>query len=328
MPFEVADYVDFYSSLHHATNLGPDVPARCRAAPAQLAPPAGGLPRPRRNGGPDRRLVAGRAGQRKPPSGSRRASGQRAARHRARGRVRDRGAERPRRAGPDRARARPRVRHGLVNDWSARDVQAWEYQPLGPFLGKSFATSVSRWVVPLAELLARASTPWASGTRAAPVPARGALGVRHPAQVELNGTVVARTNTRHLYWSMAQQIAHLTVNGASLRTGDLLATGTISGPERDERGSLIELSWNGASRSSWRRLHPHLPRGRRRGGAARRAARRGARADRAGRWRLVRRDPFGERECGARRPNVRMVVHHCDPGHATYAPSLPDRLSG
>jgi fumarylacetoacetase len=64
-------------------------------------------------------------------------------------------------------------------------------------------------------------------------------------EVELNGTVVARTNTRHLYWSIAQQIAHLTVNGASLRTGDLLASGTISGPERDERGSLIELSWNG-----------------------------------------------------------------------------------
>ena len=64
--------------------------------------------------------------------------------------------------------------------------------------------------------------------------------------MELNGTVVARTNTRHLYWSVAQQVAHLTANGASLRTGDLLATGTISGPEREERGSLIELSWNGS----------------------------------------------------------------------------------
>jgi fumarylacetoacetase len=66
-----------------------------------------------------------------------------------------------------------------------------------------------------------------------------------PLEIELNGTVVARTNTRHLYWSAAQQVAHLTVNGASLRVGDLLATGTISGPEREERGSLLELSWNG-----------------------------------------------------------------------------------
>jgi fumarylacetoacetase len=67
-----------------------------------------------------------------------------------------------------------------------------------------------------------------------------------PLEIELNGTVVARPNTRHLYWSAAQQIAHMTVNGASLRTGDLIATGTISGPERHERGSLIELSWNGS----------------------------------------------------------------------------------
>jgi fumarylacetoacetase len=133
----------------------------------------------------------------------------------------------------------------LVNDWSARDIQAWEYQPLGPFLGKSFATSVSRWVVPLDQLADRRvprepqdpqpldylrEEPWAFDI---------------PLEVELNGTVVARSNTRHLYWSIAQQIAHLTVNGASLRTGDLLATGTISGPEPGERGSLIELSWNG-----------------------------------------------------------------------------------
>jgi fumarylacetoacetase len=133
----------------------------------------------------------------------------------------------------------------LVNDWSARDIQAWEYQPLGPFLGKSFATSVSHWVVPLDELADHrvprepqepapldylAEDPWAYDI---------AL------KVELNGAEIASSNTRHLYWSIAQQIAHLTVNGASLRTGDLLATGTISGPEREERGSLIELSWNG-----------------------------------------------------------------------------------
>ena len=91
-----------------------------------------------------------------------------------------------------------------------------------------------------------------------------------PLEIELNGEVVSRTNARHLYWNVAQQIAHLTSNGASLRTGDLLASGTISGPGEDERGSLIELTWN-----RW-----PVPRRRRRGRASRRAARRGARAHR------------------------------------------------
>jgi fumarylacetoacetase len=132
----------------------------------------------------------------------------------------------------------------LLNDWSARDLQAWEYQPLGPFLGKSFATSISAWVTPL-DALARVPAP---PQEPAPLPY-----LREPPwaldvalEVELNGTVVARTSTRRLYWSPAQLIAHLTANGASLRTGDLLGTGTISGPARSERGSLIELSWNGA----------------------------------------------------------------------------------
>jgi fumarylacetoacetase len=134
----------------------------------------------------------------------------------------------------------------LVNDWSARDIQAWEYQPLGPFLGKSFATSISAWVVPLAEL----------------EPFRVALPPQEPEplaylrgrpwaydlalEMELNGEVVSRTSACHLYWSVEQQVAHLTANGASLRAGDLLASGTISGPGRQERGSLIELTWNGA----------------------------------------------------------------------------------
>jgi fumarylacetoacetase len=134
----------------------------------------------------------------------------------------------------------------LVNDWSARDIQAWEYQPLGPFLGKSFATSVSHWVVPLDELADR-RVPAAEPQDPPPLPylAEEPWAYDIPLEVELNGTGIARPNARHLYWSIAQQIAHLTVNGASLRTGDLLATGTISGPEREERGSLIELSWNG-----------------------------------------------------------------------------------
>jgi fumarylacetoacetase len=134
----------------------------------------------------------------------------------------------------------------LVNDWSARDIQAWEYQPLGPFLGKSFATSVSHWVVPLSELADRR----VPGERQEPAPLpylrEEPWAFDIPLEVELYGTVISRSNTRHLYWSVAQQIAHLTANGASLRTGDLLATGTISGPSREERGSLIELSWNGS----------------------------------------------------------------------------------
>ncbi|HEX7310507.1 MAG TPA: fumarylacetoacetate hydrolase family protein, partial [Gaiellaceae bacterium] len=130
----------------------------------------------------------------------------------------------------------------LVNDWSARDIQAFEYVPLGPFLGKSFATSISPWVTTLDELT---SVP---GVEQDPMPLDH-LRIENfafdiPLEVELNGEVVSRTNARNLYWNIAQQIAHLTSNGASLRTGDLLATGTISGAGERERGSLIELTWN------------------------------------------------------------------------------------
>jgi fumarylacetoacetase len=241
MPFEVADYVDFYSSLDHATNLGrmfrPDaepllpnwrhLPVGYHGRAGTVVPSGTPVRRPRgqRPGpefGPSARLdieleagfVIGIPSEMGEPVPIERALDH------VFGMV-------------------------LVNDWSARDIQAWEYQPLGPFLGKSFATSVSHWVVPLDELAERRvprepqdpepldylrEEPWAYDI---------AL------KVELNGTEIATSNTRHLYWSIAQQLAHLTVNGASLRTGDLLATGTISGPGREERGSLIELSWNG-----------------------------------------------------------------------------------
>jgi fumarylacetoacetase len=134
----------------------------------------------------------------------------------------------------------------LVNDWSARDLQAWEYRPLGPFLAKSFATSMAAWVTPLEAVLDRRIG------AAAQEPAPLAYLREEPwafdldLEVELNGTTVARTSARHLYWSAAQQLAHLTVNGASVGVGDLFASGTISGPERGQRGSLLELSWNGA----------------------------------------------------------------------------------
>jgi fumarylacetoacetase len=134
----------------------------------------------------------------------------------------------------------------LLNDWSARDLQAWESQPLGPFLGKSFATSISAWVVPMAALEPfRVDAP---AQEPPPLPylreAPWALDI--DLEIELNLSRVSRTSARHLYWSVAQQVAHLTSNGSSVRTGDLLGSGTISGPEREQRGSLLELTWNGA----------------------------------------------------------------------------------
>ena len=136
-----------------------------------------------------------------------------------------------------------------VNDWSARDIQAWEYVPLGPFLGKSFATSISRWVTPLDALGAA----WVDipGQDPTPLPyllpsgPAGARGLDIDVEVVLNGEVVSRPPFRTMYWSPAQMLAHLTVNGASTRTGDLFASGTISGPRRDQRGSVLELSWGG-----------------------------------------------------------------------------------
>ncbi|NYH43788.1 fumarylacetoacetase [Micromonospora jinlongensis] len=135
----------------------------------------------------------------------------------------------------------------LVNDWSARDIQAWEYQPLGPFLGKSFATSVSAWVTPLDAL----------GDAFVPAPDQDPpvvdylrdvphLGLDLRLAVEWNGEQVSEPPFATMYWTPAQQLAHLTVNGASLRTGDLYASGTVSGPDRSQVGSFLELTWGGA----------------------------------------------------------------------------------
>jgi fumarylacetoacetase len=134
----------------------------------------------------------------------------------------------------------------LVNDWSARDIQAWEYVPLGPFLGKSFATSVSPWVVPLDALRAAR----VDGPRQDPPPLPylqqdDPRGLDLAIEVRWNGHLVSRPPFHTMYWSAAQQLAHLTVNGASLRTGDLFASGTVSGPEKADRGSFLELTWSG-----------------------------------------------------------------------------------
>jgi fumarylacetoacetase len=247
LPFSVGDYVDFYSSLEHATNLGrlfrpgaePLLP-NWRRLPVGYHGRAGtvvvsGTPVVRPCGqtkapdddeprfGPSRRLdielelgfvvgVGSTLGE--PVSAS-------AFRDHVFGIV-------------------------LVNDWSARDIQAWEYQPLGPFLGKSFATSIAAWVTPLVLV----EDHFVAAPRQEPAPlaylaTTGDWGLDIELELELSGTVVSRTNARGLYWTMPQQLAHATANGASIRPGDLFASGTISGPEHGSQGSLIELTWNG-----------------------------------------------------------------------------------
>jgi fumarylacetoacetase len=134
----------------------------------------------------------------------------------------------------------------LVNDWSARDIQSFEYRPLGPFLSKSFATSVSPWVVPLAAL-----EPWrVGGPLQEPEPspylkASEPRGFDVHLELSVNRTVVSTTTSAALYWSMAQQLAHLTVNGSGVRAGDLFASGTISGSTAGTEGSLMELTGGG-----------------------------------------------------------------------------------
>jgi fumarylacetoacetase len=150
----------------------------------------------------------------------------------------------------------------LLNDWSARDVQSWEYQPLGPFLGKNFATTLSPWVVTLEAL---APFRMAALKRAvddpAPMPyllsdsdqARGGLDLWLEAsitsvQMRQSGIppiVLGRSNARDLYWTLAQMLAHHTSNGCNLRPGDLLATGTVSGADKSALGCLLELTWRG-----------------------------------------------------------------------------------
>ena len=140
----------------------------------------------------------------------------------------------------------------LVNDWSARDIQKWEYQPLGPFNAKNFATSVSPWVVPL-EALAPFRCP-APEQEPAPLPYltendRHTFDIRLEVHLQAAGESaphrLCSSNFRLLYWTMAQQLAHHTITGCNLNTGDLLASGTISGPDPGSYGSLLELTWRG-----------------------------------------------------------------------------------
>ena len=135
----------------------------------------------------------------------------------------------------------------LVNDWSARDIQAWEYVPLGPFLGKSFGTSMSAWITPLAAL----DHAWTAPPQRLPTPLpyldddAEPSGLDIAIEIAVNGVTISRPPFASMYWTGAQMLAHMTVNGASVRPGDLMASGTVSGPGAAERGSLLELTWNG-----------------------------------------------------------------------------------
>lgn len=141
--------------------------------------------------------------------------------------------------------------HVLLNDWSARDIQVWEYQPLGPFQSKAFGTSISSWIV-TCEALApyRVPTP----ERITPLlpylqeATPNGLDIRLEVDLAPRGgtpTTISRTNYRHMYYSAVQQLTHHALSGCAMETGDLLGTGTISGPARDSCGSLLELTWNG-----------------------------------------------------------------------------------
>ena len=249
LPFEVADYVDFYASEAHASNLGrlfrPDNPEpllpNWRHLPVGYHGRAGTV------------VVSGTdivrpAGQRKGPADPAPAFGPS---------VRlDIEAELGFVVGVGSPLGEPvstadfadRV-FGvvLVNDWSARDLQAWEYVPLGPHLGKSFATSVAAWVTPLAALAAaRVPLPGQQPPVLPYLREEADWGLDIDLAVEWNGEVVSRPPYASTYWSPAQMLAHMTVNGASTRTGDLFASGTISGAAKEQRGALIELTWGGA----------------------------------------------------------------------------------
>ncbi len=253
LPADVGDYTDFYSSREHATNVGtmlrgPDkalmpnwlhLPVAYHGRASSVVVSGTGVRRPR--------------GQYKPDADAAPAFGP--------SRSLDFELEVAAFVGPGNELGRP-VPVGeadehlfglvLLNDWSARDVQAWEYVPLGPFLAKNFATSISPWVVPLEALepFRTAGPP----QDPQPLPYLRSEGERtYDIHLEVylqsermaDPQRVCASNFKYLYWDLRQQLAHHTVNGCNLRPGDLLASGTISGPEPGSYGSLLELTWRG-----------------------------------------------------------------------------------
>jgi fumarylacetoacetase len=249
LPVAIGDYVDFYSSLDHATNIG------------RIFRPEGDPLLPNW-----RHLPVGYHGR----SGTIVVSGTDVAR--PEGLVPDPRSGVPRLIPTDQldfelevgffvgggpaSRLRPddAAEHVfgavLCNDWSARDIQAYEYQPLGPNLAKSFATTISPWVVTLDALRPFLVSPPEQVPRAdGYLQSARPWGIDMNLEVELNGTTVTTTNFATMYWTFAQQLAHTTVNGATTRAGDLFASGTVSGPTADELGSLIEQIAAGRAQS-------------------------------------------------------------------------------
>ncbi|MEZ5754931.1 MAG: fumarylacetoacetase [Paracoccaceae bacterium] len=250
MPFLVSEYTDFYAGRHHATNVGTMFRGAENALPPNwLHIPIG------YNGRASSVIVSG--------TDIRRPWGQ------VKGPDHPTPAFQPSRrfdielemgavvgtpsTGPVTVAEADAMLFGyvLLNDWSARDIQAWEYQPLGPFQAKATATSISPWIVMKAAL-----EPFRAPTPPREVPLLPYLQEPGPMLYDIalevgitpeggTETIIARTNYREMYYSAAQQLAHHTTSGCGMNTGDLLGSGTISGPTRDSRGSLLELSWGG-----------------------------------------------------------------------------------
>ncbi|RCW47310.1 fumarylacetoacetate hydrolase [Halopolyspora algeriensis] len=245
LPFTVADYVDFYSSRHHAENVG----SILRGGSASLPPNWTHLPIGY-HGRSGTVVVSGTDIER--PCGQRKVSGDSRPVFGPTRRL-DFEAEVGFVCGGEQASAVPTAEIGehvfgvaLVNDWSARDVQAWESQPLGPFLAKSFATSVAGWITPLEALdSARVSVPEPEQALQDYLVESEPWGLDLRLEVQCNDTVVSRPPFAEMAWSPAQQLAHMTVNGSTVRPGDLFASGTVSGPEPGQRGCLLELTWGG-----------------------------------------------------------------------------------
>jgi fumarylacetoacetase len=241
LPIAVGDYVDFYSSLEHATNLG----RMFRPDTEPLLPNWRHLP-VGYHGRASSVVVSGTPirrphGQLPTDSGPVFGPTQRLDIELELGFVTGPGNELGTSI-PTSAAAEHVFGFVVVNDWSARDIQRWEYQPLGPFLGKSFATSISPWVVPLEALEPfRLAAPPQDPEPLDYLRTEGNWALDIALEVELNGEVISRTNARGLYWTFPQQLAHATVNGTNVRAGDLYASGTISGAEPGSQGSLIEL---------------------------------------------------------------------------------------
>ncbi|MFG2730375.1 fumarylacetoacetase [Streptomyces canus] len=248
LPFAAGDYVDFYASEHHAANLG----RLFRPGTEPLTPNWKHLPIGY-HGRSGTLVVSGTPVIR--PNGQRKAPDEPTPTFGPSQRL-DIEAEVGFVVGPGTEPGSPIAVEDftehvfgvcLVNDWSARDLQSWEYVPLGPFLGKSFATSVSPWVVPLEALTHAWSEPPTRTTELLPyLRDVGKQGLNLDLEVALNGHVVSRPPYAEMYWTPAQMLAHMTVNGATVRPGDFYASGTISGPQPDQYGSFIELTSAGS----------------------------------------------------------------------------------